>query len=135
MNDSAAGEILEEGDPAKDPRAFRACLGQFGTGVAVAVRYGAEPLWLWGPFAAALSGAGGGILRDLLRTGYENPALRTSFYAEVCVLWGLALTIAILFLLRVDQPMSVRISVALTVLGAFATRIAVVVLKVRSPRF
>lgn len=35
MNDSAAGEILEEGDPAKDPRAFRACLGQFGTGVAV----------------------------------------------------------------------------------------------------
>ena len=105
------------------------------TGVAVAVRYGAEPLWLWGPFAAALSGAGGGILRDLLRTGYENPALRTSFYAEVCVLWGLALTLAILFLLRVDQPMIVRISVALTVLGAFATRIAVVVLKVRSPRF
>lgn len=104
-------------------------------GVSVAVRSGAEPLWLWGPFLAALSGAGGGILRDLLRSGYENPALRTSFYAEVCVLWGLALSLAILFLLPDDKPAIVRVMVVLAVLGAFATRLTVVALKVRSPRF
>jgi polar amino acid transport system substrate-binding protein len=104
-------------------------------GVAVAVRMGAEPLWLWGPVAAGLSGAGGGILRDVLRAGYANPALRTSFYAEVCVIWGFALTMAILFLLRVDQPVLVRVTIGLTVLGAFATRMAVVLLHVRSPAF
>ena len=37
------------------------------TGVVIAVRFGAEPLLLWGPLCAALSAAGGGILRDMLR--------------------------------------------------------------------
>ncbi len=104
-------------------------------GVVVAVRTGAEPLWLWGPLAAAIGGAGGGILRDVLRTGYANPALRTSFYAEVCVIWGTVLTLAILFLLRAEEPILVRLTVGLTVLGAFATRMAVVVLGIRSPAF
>lgn len=104
-------------------------------GVSVAVRYDTEPLWLWGPFLAGLSGAGGGILRDLLRTGYENPALRTSFYAEVCVIWGLALTLAIVFLLPHDSPILIRIAVALTVIGAFVTRLVVVAAGLRSPRF
>lgn len=104
-------------------------------GVSVAVQHDAEPLWLWGPFLAALSGAGGGILRDLLRTGYENPALRTSFYAEVCVIWGLALTLAIIFLLPSDHPAFIRVSIAVTVLGAFITRLVVVATGFRSPRF
>lgn len=104
-------------------------------GVSVAVRTGAEPLWLWGPALAAIGGAGGGILRDLLRSGYENPALRTSFYAEVCVLWGGALTMATIFLLPDERPALLRYMVALTILGAFITRMMVVTLKLRSPRF
>lgn len=104
-------------------------------GVTVAVGTGAEPLWLWGPLAAALGGAGGGILRDLLRAGCANPALRTSFYAEVCVLWGAAFTAATLLFLREDAPALVRIAVGVTVLGAFLTRMAVAVLGIRSPRF
>ena len=104
-------------------------------GVSVAVRTGAEPLWLWGPALAAIGGAGGGILRDLLRSGYENPALRTSFYAEVCVLWGGALTMATIFLLPDERPALLRYIVALTILGAFITRMMVVTLKLRSPRF
>ncbi len=137
---------LREGGPRRWPRALSPAavlevtdaigLAAFTViGVSVAVRSGAEPLWLWGPFLAALSGAGGGILRDLLRSGYENPALRTSFYAEVCVLWGLALSLGILYLLPDDKPALVRQMVVVTVLGAFATRMAVVALKVRSPRF
>ncbi len=104
-------------------------------GVVVAVRAGAEPLWLWGPLAAGLGGAGGGILRDLLRSGYENPALRTSFYAEVCVLWGSFLTLAIIHLLDSDQPVLVRLTIGITVLGGFVTRMAVVAYGIRSPRF
>jgi len=104
-------------------------------GVSAAASAGAEPLWLWGPLAAGLSGAGGGILRDLLRSGYENPALRTSFYAEVCVLWGGALTAAILLLLRAEQPVLIRLTVGIAVLDVFFTRLAVVALGIRSPRF
>lgn len=104
-------------------------------GVVVAVRVGAEPLWLWGPLCAALSGAGGGILRDILRVGYDNPALRTSFYAEVCLCWGLLLSLAVLHLLTEEDVLLLRVSIGVAVLGAFATRMLVVVYKVRSPRF
>lgn len=104
-------------------------------GVVVAVRVGAEPLWLWGPLCATLSGAGGGILRDILRTGYDNPALRTSFYAEVCLCWGLLLSLAALHLLTEGDVLLLRLSVGVAVLGAFATRLLVVTCKLRSPRF
>ena len=104
-------------------------------GVAVAVRYWAEPLWLWGPLFAALSGAGGGILRDVLRADSRNPALRTSFYAEVCVIWGFALAMTVDWLAREERPELLRITVAIAVLGAFLTRMAVVLLRIRSPRF
>ncbi len=74
-------------------------------------------------------------LRDLLRSGYENPALRTSFYAEVCVLWGAILTLAIIYFLQADQPVLVRIIIGVSVLGGFVTRMAVVAYGIRSPRF
>jgi len=104
-------------------------------GVVVAVRVGAEPLWLWGPLCAMLSGAGGGILRDILRVGYNNPALRTSFYAEVCLCWGLLLSLAVLHLLTEGDVLLLRVSIGVAVLGAFATRLLVVIYNVRSPRF
>jgi uncharacterized membrane protein YeiH len=53
--------------------------------VVIAVRFFAEPLWLWGPPCAALSAAGGGTLRDMLRAVTKNPALHTPFYAEICI--------------------------------------------------
>ena len=104
-------------------------------GVVVAVRAGAEPLWLWGPLCAAISGAGGGILRDILRVGYNNPALRTSFYAEVCLCWGFLLSLAILYRLTEEDAALLRISIVVTVLGALGTRLLLVAYKVRSPRF
>jgi polar amino acid transport system substrate-binding protein len=103
-------------------------------GVVVAVRFGAEPLWLWGPLCAILSAAGGGILRDMLRADSKNAALHTSFYAEICLVWGLVLSLIVEWLGRVEQPNLLRSAVLLTVIGAFITRIAVVLLHVRSPR-
>jgi len=104
-------------------------------GVSVAVRVGAEPLWLWGPICAGLGGAGGGILRDVLRAATDNPALRTSLYAEVCLVWGLLLSLAVLWLGSYEHPAYLRLAVIATVLGVFATRMAVVLLGLRSPRF
>lgn len=104
-------------------------------GVAVAVRYWAEPLWLWGPLCAALSGAGGGILRDVLRASGNIPALRTSIYAEVCIVWGLALSLTVDFLAREERPELLRLAVVLTVAGAFLTRMAAVWFGAKSPRF
>ena len=58
------------------------------TGVVIASRFHAEPLLIWGPLLAATTAAGGGILRDVLRADADNPALKTSFYAEISVCWG-----------------------------------------------
>jgi len=104
-------------------------------GVVVAVRFGAEPLWLWGPLCAGLSGAGGGILRDVLRANSNNPALRTSFYAEICLIWGLVLALTVQWLGQEERPELLRLAVACTVLGAFLSRLTVVALRIRSPRF
>jgi polar amino acid transport system substrate-binding protein len=103
-------------------------------GVVVAVRCGAEPLWMWGPLCAAMSAAGGGILRDMLRADSKNAALHTSFYAEICMFWGIVLSLTVEWLGRVEQPNLFRSAVLLTVIGAFTSRIAVVLLHVRSPR-
>jgi polar amino acid transport system substrate-binding protein len=104
------------------------------TGVVVAVRFGAEPLLLWGPICAALSAAGGGILRDMLRADSDNPALHASLYAEICLIWGLMLSLIVEWLGRVEQPQLLRTAVVVTVIGAFITRIAVVLRHVQSPQ-
>lgn len=111
-------------------------LGAFTVlGVLIAVRAWAEPLWLWGPLCAALSGAGGGILRDLFRSQARHPALRTTFYAEIAVIWGLILVLVVQWLGREERPDLLRIAVLATVAGAAATRMAVVWKRVVSPRF
>lgn len=58
-------------------------------GVIVAVETRAVPLLLWGPALATLTGCGGGILRDVVRSDSANPLLKTTFYGEVALLWGL----------------------------------------------
>ncbi len=55
-------------------------------GVVVAVEARTNPLWLWGPLLAALTGAGGGIIRDVIRADANNPFLKGTFYAEVALI-------------------------------------------------
>lgn len=94
------------------------------TGVLVAVRFDAGPLWLWGPLLAALTGAGGGILRDVVRSDPRIPGLRGSFYAEICLAWGLVLSLGLLWLGEAADPRRLALLVALTLVGVFATRMA-----------
>src|SRR3546814_8763742 len=51
-----------------------------GTNVAVISK--CEPLWLWRPLLAALTGAGGGVIRDLLRPDRHVVSFMGELYAE-----------------------------------------------------
>lgn len=66
------------------------------TGLAVAISSRAEPLWLWGPLLAMLSGAGGGIVRDMVRQWNRIGSLQDAFYAEVPLMWGFLLVMFLL---------------------------------------
>lgn len=105
------------------------------SGVVVAVTFSVEPLWLWGPVMAALSGAGGGILRDVVRSDPMVPAMRRSFYAEVGLIWGLFLSLGLIWIGANQQENLLTGLVAATVLGAFLTRILVWRWKWDAPTF
>ncbi|MTW22798.1 TRIC cation channel family protein [Allochromatium palmeri] len=49
-------------------------------GVVVAIQQRCEPLWLWGPVMAGLTAAGGGVLRDVLRSQADIPTLKGTIY-------------------------------------------------------
>jgi len=106
-------------------------------GVVVAVGTRSDPLWLWGPLLAALSGAGGGIVRDVFRADASNPFLKGTFYAEVALIWGLILSLFLTWyanLLDYD-PHDVTLAVIATLAGALLTRMAVFHFRVKSPMY
>ena len=106
-------------------------------GVIVAVEVGVEPLWMWGPLLAALTGAGGGILRDVIRADADNPGLKGSFYAEVALIWGLVFSVFLNWYsyLPKYEPTHLSLAVAIVILGGVVTRLAVVRYKIRSPMY
>jgi polar amino acid transport system substrate-binding protein len=106
-------------------------------GVVAAVESRLQPLWMWGPILAALSGAGGGIVRDVIRADPDNPGLKGSFYAEVALIWGLILS---LFLdwyssLPKYELTLLNTAVAVVVVGGLTTRLLVVHYRIRSPMY
>lgn len=105
------------------------------TGVAVAISTKCEPLWVWGPILAAITAAGGGILRDLVRQSGKISSLHTEFYAEVPLIWGLFLTLLLIWAGPIMDPERFRGAVVLTLLGAFFTRIFIISRHLKSPAF
>jgi polar amino acid transport system substrate-binding protein len=106
-------------------------------GVIVAVEAKIQPLWMWGPLLAALTGAGGGILRDVIRADKDNPGLKGSFYAEVALIWGLILSLFLNWysFLPKHELSHLTLAVVGVIFGGLATRIAVVFYKIRSPMY
>jgi len=106
-------------------------------GVIVAVDANIQPLWLWGPLLAALTGAGGGILRDVIRADVDNPGLKGSFYAEVALIWGLILSLALGWYAGMQDydPDHITAMVVFVLFGALTTRMVVFHYKIRSPMF
>jgi len=106
-------------------------------GVVVAVESRSEPLWLWGPLLGALTGAGGGIIRDVFRADANNPFLKGTFYAEVALIWGFALALFLTWYANRLQyePGEISLAVIATLIGALLTRMAVFHYRVRSPMY
>jgi polar amino acid transport system substrate-binding protein len=106
-------------------------------GAIVAVDANVQPLWLWGPLFAALTGAGGGILRDVIRADVDNPGLKGSFYAEVALIWGLVFSLLLNWYSGFEQyyPEHITAMVIFVFLGALGTRMFVFHHKIRSPMF
>ena len=105
------------------------------SGVAVAITMDATPLWLWGPILAMLTAAGGGILRDIVRQSGSVSSLKGEFYAEVPLIWGFLLSVFLLTRPTQVVPEHVGLAIICTVIGAFVTRMAVVIFGLRSPPF
>jgi polar amino acid transport system substrate-binding protein len=102
-------------------------LGLFvATGVSIAVGLGVTPLWLWGPILGTLTGAGGAILRDVVRGGGVRN-LRDGLYAEVALVWSMALSLYLLWRSHVIEDEEMLAVVVVAIVGAAVTRMAVVV--------
>ena len=105
------------------------------TGVVIAVESQLHPLWLWGPLMAALTGAGGGIMRDVVRADVNNPNLKRTFYPEIAVIWGLILSLFLMWQNQRFEQYEIFLGVVGTLLGTFLTRILAIFFKWRSPLF
>ncbi|HXF90312.1 MAG TPA: transporter substrate-binding domain-containing protein [Candidatus Nitrosotenuis sp.] len=105
------------------------------SGIIVSLMAKAHPLWLWGPFFAFLTGAGGGILRDLLSKERRIVSIDGDIYPEIAVLWGFFLSIFLTFQAYTATPESIRSAVIITVLGAFICRVYAYIYNVSNIRF
>ena len=106
-------------------------------GVIVAVGERCEPLLLWGPVFSALTGAGGAILRDVIRADATHPTLKNVLYAEISLFWGFVLSLFVVIYaeLNTTDPYPLGVAVFATALGCFLTRLVVIVKKINPPSF
>ena len=98
----------------------------------VAVEQQCEPLWLWGPLLGALTAAGDGVLRDVLRSQSDIPTLKGSMYPEIAIFWA---WIYSLFIIYHAQDLTVGEVLLLTIfvmLAIFLTLIFVVQFNLKS---
>ena len=105
------------------------------SGVALAVSVGAHPLWLWAPISATLSAAGGGILRDIVRQSGRIDTLKTEFYAEVPIIWGVMFSLFIMVQPTVVDPRIFFVAIVIMLFGAMLTRLAALWFGIRAIRF
>ena len=107
------------------------------TGVIVAVEEQCYPLILWGPVFSAITGAGGAIIRDVVRGDASHPTLRRELYAEISLFWGLILSIFISLYADSNSinPAPISIAVLITTLGCLFSRLLAIHYKVKAPAF
>lgn len=105
-------------------------------GIIVALMVQAQPLWLWGPFCAFLTGAAGGFLRDLLSKPLALSAIKgESIYPEIAIIWGFLLSAGLTIHSRNYNPDTIQYMVIFTVIGAFLSRMIVVYYKIPNLSF
>lgn len=105
------------------------------TGVLVALSMGTDPLWFWGPFFAFLTGAGGGIIRDIILNMSRVDAIHGAVYGENAVIWGGILSYY-LHINAVDlNPDELKFVIGIVLAGIVLTRMGFYVLRIPNIRF
>ena len=104
-------------------------------GAVVAVMTKAEPLWLWAPLLAVITGAGGGIIRDLFRYDRFVSAIMGEIYAEVAAFWGFVFAGFIYWQQNRANFDEMQIGVIIIFFAALITRLIVYAKDMRSPLF
>lgn len=104
-------------------------------GVMIALIAKANPLWLWGPFFAFLTGAGGGILRDMVSKTRYIESLEGEFYGELAIIWGFLLSVYILLSTNQAEPEYIEYAIIVTILGVFISRLFVHFVRIPNIRF
>lgn len=106
-------------------------------GVIVAVEAKCDPLPLYGPIFSAMTGAGGSILRDIVRADSSHPNLRREFYAELSLIWGFLLSVFITIYANsnIVEPSALKAAVIITTVGCFVSRLYVLINHIQSPLF
>ena len=105
------------------------------SGVVITIWAKATPLWLWGPFFAFLTGAGGGILRDILRKDRVIVSLRGDLYPEFAAIAGFGLSLFLTLNSNDLSPEPLKYAVIATVAGAFAFRMLAYFFNVKNIMF
>ena len=111
-------------------------LGAFTlVGVWVAFAYGCRPLWLWGPLLATMTTVGGGILRDIVRADHASAMLKTTLYAEISAIGGLAMTLCIQALGGPQHQWLLILLIGLFVLATATARVMAHFHRIPAPLF
>jgi polar amino acid transport system substrate-binding protein len=100
------------------------------TGVLVSLIVKADPLWLWGPFFAFLTGAGGGAIRDLFVKEHKVTIITGGLYAESAIFWGLMLSLYLTFTASDVDPQKIEIAVISTIVLGFLGRVLIYFYKI-----
>jgi polar amino acid transport system substrate-binding protein len=91
-------------------------------GVVAALDASAYPLWLWGPVSATITASFGRLVRDMVCRDQEIAKERSEFYPEIAVVWGLALSLFLVWEAHRLQPEEIRLAVIVTMVCVFLTR-------------
>lgn len=101
-------------------------------GVVAVLDSSAQPLWLWGPVAAVITGSFGGLMRDLFRHDRMVANLRGELYPEIAGIWGFILALFLEWEGERLQPDEIRLGVIVTIVGAFVTRLIAIARRSKS---
>lgn len=106
-------------------------------GVVVAMQWRCEPLWLWGPLLAAATNGGGSLLRDILRHQPSVSLRTTRLYVEISILWGLALSVFLIYYSAhpPHQVLHLQVAMLATVVGVVLTRFLTIRNKLHGPTY
>jgi polar amino acid transport system substrate-binding protein len=91
-------------------------------GVVAALETSTHPLWLWGSVSGTVTASFGRLMRDIVCRDQEIAKERSEFYPEIAVIWGLALSLFLVWEAHRLRPEEIRLAVIVAIVCAFLTR-------------